>query len=80
MIQLNFTIPQTTPPGKYLVRVEHFNISPDYNGTQMYVNCAQVDVSGPGGGISCDHPSQYDQTLISYIRHSRSHNQIPGRL
>jgi hypothetical protein len=49
---MNFTIPKTTPPGKYLVRVEHFNISPYYNMTQMFVNCAQVEVTGPGGGMS----------------------------
>ncbi|KAI8635103.1 lytic polysaccharide monooxygenase [Xylariaceae sp. FL1651] len=48
--ELNFTIPKTTPPGKYLVRVEHFNISPLFNSTQMFVNCAQVEVTGPGGG------------------------------
>ncbi|KAF2867302.1 glycosyl hydrolase family 61-domain-containing protein [Massariosphaeria phaeospora] len=48
--EMNFTIPKTTPPGKYLVRVEHFNISPYYNSTQQFINCAQVEVSGAGGG------------------------------
>ncbi|KAI9157943.1 glycosyl hydrolase family 61-domain-containing protein [Paramyrothecium foliicola] len=37
--EMNFTIPKTTPPGKYLVRVEHFNISPQLGQTQMFVNC-----------------------------------------
>ncbi|KAI1263467.1 glycosyl hydrolase family 61-domain-containing protein [Xylariaceae sp. FL1019] len=48
--EMNFTIPAATPPGKYLVRVEHFNISPVLNATQMYVNCAQVEVTGSGTG------------------------------
>ncbi|KAF1833489.1 hypothetical protein BDW02DRAFT_599068 [Decorospora gaudefroyi] len=47
---LNFTIPATTPPGKYLLRAEHFNIQPDYKQTQMYINCAHIEVTGPGGG------------------------------
>ncbi|KAF2657171.1 lytic polysaccharide monooxygenase [Lophiostoma macrostomum CBS 122681] len=47
---LNATIPKTTPPGKYLVRVEHFNISPSYNGTQQFMSCAHVEVTGSGGG------------------------------
>jgi hypothetical protein len=50
--QMNFTIPETTPPGKYLMRVEHLNISPFYKSTEMYVNCAHIEVSGPGGGMS----------------------------
>jgi hypothetical protein len=48
--ELNFTIPATTPPGKYLIRVEHFNISPNLGMTQMFVNCAQVEVTGSGQG------------------------------
>ena len=48
--KMNVTIPKTTPPGKYLVRVEHFNISPYYNGTQQFINCAHVEVTGSGGG------------------------------
>jgi hypothetical protein len=49
---MNFTIPRTTPPGKYLIRVEHMNISPRYNETQQFINCAQVEVTGEGGGMS----------------------------
>ncbi|KAI0550429.1 lytic polysaccharide monooxygenase [Xylaria curta] len=48
--EMNFTIPETTPPGKYLVRVEHFNISPQLGMTQLFVNCAQVEVTGSGEG------------------------------
>ncbi|KAF2476827.1 uncharacterized protein BDR25DRAFT_370629 [Lindgomyces ingoldianus] len=48
---MNFTIPKTTPPGKYLMRVEHiFSFSSKFNDTQFYVSCAQIDVKGPGGG------------------------------
>lgn len=47
---INFKIPKTTPPGKYLVRVEHLFVHDKLNETQIYVNCAQVNVVGPGGG------------------------------
>lgn len=45
--QVNGTIPASTPPGKYLLRVEQFAFSPY---PQFYVNCAHVNVVGPGGG------------------------------
>ncbi|KAF2877693.1 glycosyl hydrolase family 61-domain-containing protein [Massariosphaeria phaeospora] len=47
--QYNFTIPRSTPPGQYLLRVEHINPSPKSE-TEFYVNCAQVNILGPGGG------------------------------
>jgi hypothetical protein len=47
---MNFTIPKTTPPGKYLVRAEHFNMNTQFNATQQFIGCAQVEVTGPGGG------------------------------
>lgn len=47
---MNFTIPATTPPGKYLARVEHFFIQSIYNTTQQYINCAHMEIIGPGGG------------------------------
>ena len=43
------TIPKTTPPGQYLMRVEHIYPSVK-NDSQFYVNCAQVNIVGPGGG------------------------------
>jgi hypothetical protein len=49
---LNFTIPKTTPPGKYLLRMEQFWPLKPESGIQWYVNCAQIDVVGPGGGKS----------------------------
>lgn len=48
---MNFSIPKSTPPGKYLMRIEHiFQYSYRFNNTQFYVNCAHIDVKGPGGG------------------------------
>lgn len=63
----NFTIPQATPPGKYLMRIEQFFPTDSYNYTQWYVNCAHINVIGDGGGTpagfarfpgtySIDHP------------------------
>ena len=60
---MTFTIPKTTPPGKYLLRVEHFNISPSYNQTQQFINCAHVEVTGEGGGTPgpfVKFPGAYD--------------------
>ena len=47
---MNATIPPTTPPGKYLLRLEQFMPTPEYNVTEWYVACAQIEVVGPGGG------------------------------
>ncbi|KAF2005056.1 lytic polysaccharide monooxygenase [Amniculicola lignicola CBS 123094] len=41
----NFTIPATTPPGKYLLRIEH--IFPNTQDSQFYPNCAHVDILPP---------------------------------
>jgi hypothetical protein len=46
----NFTIPKTTPPGKYLMRIENFMPTEDPRYIQFYVNCAFVNIIGPGGG------------------------------
>jgi hypothetical protein len=48
--QFNFTIPRTTPPGKYLMRIENFYPTPYIDYQQFYVNCAFVNIMGPGGG------------------------------
>jgi len=42
----NFTIPKTTPPGKYLLRFEH--IFPSEYDSQFYVNCAHVNIINNG--------------------------------
>ena len=47
----NFTIPATTPPGRYLLRVEHLYVRPVWNTTQFYIACAQVEIVGEGGGV-----------------------------
>ncbi|KAH7130535.1 hypothetical protein B0J11DRAFT_523375, partial [Dendryphion nanum] len=36
-IGMNFTIPEMTPPGLYLLRVEHLYVRPWWNGTQFYI-------------------------------------------
>ncbi|KAK4166936.1 glycosyl hydrolase family 61-domain-containing protein [Cladorrhinum sp. PSN259] len=46
----NFTIPKTTPPGKYLMRIENFMPTARLGYLQFYVNCAFVNIMGPGGG------------------------------
>ena len=48
--QFNFTIPKTTPPGKYLMRIEQFMPTDFVDYTQWYINCAHVNIIGPGGG------------------------------
>ncbi|KAF2119739.1 glycoside hydrolase [Lophiotrema nucula] len=57
---VNFTLPAKTPPGKYLLRFEHFTLNYWYqfdDGTwdnspsEFFVNCAQINVVSPGGGI-----------------------------
>ncbi|KAF1995261.1 lytic polysaccharide monooxygenase [Amniculicola lignicola CBS 123094] len=46
----NFTIPSTTPPGLYLLRAESIYPKAEFNRTQFYASCAQVQILGPGGG------------------------------
>jgi hypothetical protein len=48
--KVNFTIPASTPPGKYLLRIEQFLPTATFNYTQWYVNCAHVNIIGSGGG------------------------------
>jgi Auxiliary Activity family 9 (formerly GH61) len=54
---MNFTIPLTTPPGKYLLRVEHLYVRPAFNTTQFYIECAQIEVLGPKGGREARTPT-----------------------
>lgn len=51
---INFTIPRTTPPGLYLMRVEQFYASSSFDESQFYVSCAHVNIVGPGGGSPTD--------------------------
>ncbi|KXX81539.1 putative endo-beta-1,4-glucanase D [Madurella mycetomatis] len=46
----NFTIPETTPPGRYLMRIENFMPTNRFNYSQWFINCAHINIIGPGGG------------------------------
>ncbi|KAF2655480.1 lytic polysaccharide monooxygenase [Lophiostoma macrostomum CBS 122681] len=48
-----FNIPKTTPPGEYLLRFESLwpSSSPEPYRAQLFTNCAQVKIVGPGGGV-----------------------------
>ncbi|KAK4177322.1 family 61 putative glycoside hydrolase [Triangularia setosa] len=59
----NFSIPLTTPPGRYLMRIEQFWPTSSYNYSQWFINCAHVNIIGPGGGIPtgfAKFPGTYD--------------------
>ncbi|KAK0649970.1 glycoside hydrolase [Cercophora newfieldiana] len=49
---VDFTIPKSIPDGKYLVRVESIALhqAQSAGGAQIYVSCAQVQVTGGGSG------------------------------
>ncbi|KAK3294450.1 glycoside hydrolase [Chaetomium fimeti] len=51
----NFTVPKTTPPGKYLLRIENFMPTAHTGYLQFYINCAFINIIGPGGGT----PTQF---------------------
>jgi hypothetical protein len=44
------TIHATTPPGLYILRIEQFLPSSRYGESQWFVNCAHLQIVGPGGG------------------------------
>jgi hypothetical protein len=50
---MNFTIPEATPPGKYLLRAEHLNMENGgfYKTTELYQACAHVEITGSGTGV-----------------------------
>jgi hypothetical protein len=48
---INVTIPRDTPPGKYLMRLEHLIPSEILGAARWYVACAQIEIVGPGGGF-----------------------------
>ncbi|KAI0810211.1 glycosyl hydrolase family 61-domain-containing protein [Xylaria sp. FL0064] len=59
-----FTIPATTPPEAYLMRMEHLYLSSEVSARlQLYVNCAQININGPGGG----KPTEFLKFPGSYI-------------
>ena len=48
--EVTFSIPESTPPGKYLLRIEHIYLQQDAETTQFYMNCAHIEIIGSGGG------------------------------
>ncbi|KAI2632439.1 glycoside hydrolase [Hypomontagnella submonticulosa] len=50
----NFTIPKTTPPGKYLLRFEH--IFPNMEDAQIYPNCAHVEIVNTDAEVGTPGP------------------------
>ncbi|KAF2262129.1 hypothetical protein CC78DRAFT_546012 [Lojkania enalia] len=59
---MNFTVPETTPPGKYLMRMEQFMPSARKGGCQFFVSCAHVEIVGQGGG----KPTQFTRFPNAY--------------
>jgi hypothetical protein len=49
-LAMNATIPKSTPPGKYLLRIEQFLPTVQRGQSQWFVNCAHVEIVGSGGG------------------------------
>lgn len=49
---INVTIPASTPPGKYLFRVEHWNMvrGGERGGAELFTNCAHIEITGSGTG------------------------------
>lgn len=47
-----FTLPEETPAGDYLMRVEHIALhgASEEGGAQFYISCAQLTVTGSGAG------------------------------
>jgi len=50
---LGFPIPADTPPGDYLVRIEHIGLhsASSTGGAQFYLSCGQVTITGSGTGV-----------------------------
>jgi hypothetical protein len=53
---MNFTLPFTTPPGEYLLRVEHLYVRYPMGTTQFYINCAQIHVLPAKEGVESRVP------------------------
>lgn len=45
---LNITIPANIPPGKYLLRIEHIFLLPNFRQSQFFLNCAHVNIINNG--------------------------------
>lgn len=53
---LNFTIPAATPPGQYLLRVEHLYVRYPIGTTQFYIACAQIQILPPTRRVEAKMP------------------------
>ncbi|KAG6897627.1 hypothetical protein C0992_012856 [Termitomyces sp. T32_za158] len=87
---LNTTIPEITPPGDYLVRVESVGLHV-VGAPQWYISCAQIHITGSGTGtptkvsipgyVSPDgRPLPYDKHLLPHSHCLRDiwYNLIEG--
>ncbi|KAF2660995.1 lytic polysaccharide monooxygenase [Lophiostoma macrostomum CBS 122681] len=66
-LQYNFTIPAGTPAGLYLLRVESIYPRIEFNSSQFFMNCAQIEVIGSSNPVSppgpmTRFPGAYDDT------------------
>ncbi|KAB2571981.1 putative fungal cellulose binding domain protein [Lasiodiplodia theobromae] len=52
LTNFTFPLPEETPAGEYLLRVEHVGLhgASEVGGAQFYISCAQIKVTGSGAG------------------------------
>lgn len=82
-LEMNFTIPKTTPTGQYLLRIEHFLPSPNHGQSQWFVNCAHVEIVGEGGGTPAGFvkfPNAYSEDDASIWFHEPRTSRAPSDL
>lgn len=65
-MQWNFTIPDATPPGLYIMRLESIYPRAKFNTTQFFASCMHVQINGPGGaktepGPTVRFPGAFDE-------------------
>ncbi|KAJ0375872.1 hypothetical protein COL26b_005847 [Colletotrichum chrysophilum] len=53
-----FKLPQATPAGQYLLRIEHIGVhgAGDFGGAEFYFNCAQIEVENASGASGVPGP------------------------
>ncbi|KAH6620049.1 glycoside hydrolase [Boeremia exigua] len=80
------TVPVGTPPGEYLLRIEHLalHVAALEGGAQVHVACAQIRVLGEGTGVPgplVEFPGAYkpdDKGLKVYLFTSQTSYTPPG--
>ena len=79
------TLPSSLPSGDYLIRVEHIALHGAYNpnGSQHYLACGQLRVTGGGNGTPgplVSFPGAYKPTDpgIAFNMYSGASYPIPG--